>query len=117
MKSATGAATVRRISDPGFSSAPPAATELEETLERLRERFGSVQSQRVHARLAQKAVEFGEPLHVGAGKLLPDEGAPGIQFEQLTGFRGFNRQQTGRRQRAFARVVGVNAPRSVSAGG
>ena len=62
----------------------------------------------------KRAVEFGEALGVGIGKLLAHGGAAGIQFEQLARLGVLDGQQPGRRQRAFARVVQMHAHQVVA---
>ena len=47
------------------SSAPPSAARFEKLLQRLGERFAGAEAQRVHAGLAQGAVQFRQPLGVG----------------------------------------------------
>jgi hypothetical protein len=91
------------------SSSPSAPARFEEVLESLGEGFGGTETEGVHAGAAEGAVQFGEAFGVGIGKFLADGGAGGVHFEELAGFGVLDGEQTGGGQRAFARVVQVEA--------
>src|SRR2546426_49948 len=71
------------------SSSPPSAAGFKKSLQRLREGFARAEAQSIHARAAQGAVQFGEPLGVSGGVALPHGGAARIDFQQLAGFGVF----------------------------
>src|SRR5258706_16424153 len=90
-----------------LSSPPPSAAGLKKSLQRLREGFARAEAQRIHARPAQGAVQFGEPFRVGGGVALPHGGAARIDFEQLPRFGVFEREQARIGQLALTRIVQV----------
>ena len=92
-----------------ISPAPPAPADFKKSLQRGRERFGGVEPQSVHAGADERAVQFRQPFRVDGGETLANGVAVGIQFQQFAGFGVLNREQAGVRQRAFARVMQVQA--------
>src|SRR5437016_5418373 len=98
---------VIRIS--AFLSPPSPSSRLEEVLQGLRERFSGAKAQRIHAGSLKRPIQLGQALGVRIGKLLADDSAGRVQFQQFTGFGILDRQETSRRQRCFTGIVQVQA--------
>src|SRR6266496_2146933 len=82
-----------------FSPAPPSAADLKKSLQRWRERFSSVEAQRIHAGAIECAIQFLEPLDVGVAESFAHGIAGGIQFQEFARFSVLDGEQTGIRQR------------------
>ncbi len=84
-------------------------------LEGLSEGFAGAEAECVYARAAQSAIQFGETLGIRIREFLSHRGPGGVHFEKFTRFRVLDREQARRWQRAFARVVKVEANKVVPA--
>ena len=97
------------------SSATPSATNLKETLQYRRERFGSLEAQGVHTRAIQGAVEFRQTFGIEAGKAFAHGATGGIQLQQFPGLGVLDGHEAGIGQLAFTRIVQVQADDVVTA--
>ena len=83
-------------------------------MEGMGERFGGTEAQGVDTGAAQGAIQFGEAVGIGGGKLLAHADPTGIEFKEFAGLGVFDGEQAGGRQDTLAWVVEVEADEVVA---